>query len=414
MFDELIEKLHHGTVWLVGFGSVIAAGSWWFYPEISHFFNKAPTVAESTADPANNLSLTQTSRLIKLAEPGVKDANGWASDLLNALKQHHLPQNRENICAIIAVADQESGFVANPAIPNLGKMSEKAVNEKLRKLSLLGDGAILFLNQFPNKQNSFMQRIRNARTERDLDLAYRDLINGLGQYVRQYKLGLLLDNGIARDLIEGSNEIDTIGSMQVAVDFAVQYESERRGGKTLSLQDIYQIRDYMYTREGGLYYGTLLLLGYQSGYDKKIYRFADFNAGRYSSRNAAFQAVVSVLLGKAVVTDGDLLTYKSDGSAALTTSNTEQAVRALSQKLGLNLSDFRIRRDLLQEKRFAFNDTETYKSIMVAFSKMKKTKAPYAIVPQIQLHSEKTSRILTTEKFANTVYGRYQKCAAQP
>ena len=212
MFDWIIEKLQNIAIWLVGFGAAVGLG-WWYYPEISqHLGKKQP---QSTALPAavSGMEVSEVSRLIKVAEPAVKDAAGWAADILAVLKLHRLPQVRENVCSVIAVADQEAGFVANPAIPNLGKMSEKAVNDKLHKLSLLGDGAILFLNQFPNKQNSFMQRIRNARTERDLDLAYRDLIAGLEQYIRQYKLGLLVDNGIARDLIEGSNEIDTIGSM---------------------------------------------------------------------------------------------------------------------------------------------------------------------------------------------------------
>lgn len=413
MFDWIIEKLQNIAIWLVGFGAAVGLG-WWYNPEISQYLGKKQP--QSTALPAavSGMEVSEVSRLIKVAEPAVKDAAGWAADILAVLKLHRLPQVRENVCSVIAVADQESGFVANPAIPNLGKMSEKAVNDKLHKLSLLGDGAILFLNQFPNKQNSFMQRIRNARTERDLDLAYRDLIAGLEQYIRQYKLGLLVDNGIARDLIEGSNEIDTIGSMQVAVDFAVQHEMEKRGGKALTLEDIYKVRDNMYTRQGGLYYGTLLLLGYDTGYDKKLYRFADFNAGRYSSRNAAFQSVVGSLLGKKIATDGDLLIYKADGDVSLSVSGTEQAVRDIVKKLALDLNEFRIRRDLMQEKKLAFNDTPTYKAIMTAYASAKKVKPTYAIVPQIQLHSEKTSRILTTEKFANTVYARYQKCVAQP
>jgi hypothetical protein len=302
--------------------------------------------------------------------------------------------------------------VANPAVPNLGKLSEQAVVEKLSKLSILRGGALLFLNRFPSANDSFMQRIRRAKTERDLDVAYRELIAGLGDYARQYKLGLLVDNGFARDLIEGSNEIDTIGSMQVAVDFAVQLETQRRGGRALSLQDIYQVRDSLYTRKGGLYYGALLLLGYESGYDKKLYRFADFNAGRYSSRNAAFQTVIAALGKQPLASDGDLLMYKADGSVAATVSGTEQALRRINQAFALNLKESQIRRDLLQEKTLGFNETTTYKLIRATYAKATGKAAVYAQVPNIQLHSEKTSRVLTTGKFANTVYGRYQRCLA--
>ena len=407
-----INKVQNALWWLLAL-SLIGVGVW-AYPLVKQRLLGAPAPVVAPAAPVNNLSVAQTAALIRTAEPSAKDSQGWATDLLNALKLHNLPQTRENVCSVIAVIDQESGFVANPAIPNLGKMAEKAINEKLRKLSILGNGAILFLNNFPSNQISFMQRIRNAHTERDLDLAYRDLIGGLGQYLHQHKMGLLLDNGIARDLIESNNDINTIGSMQVSVEFALQYEKEKNGGRTLSLEDIYKIRDSLYTRGGGLYYGVLLLLGYDSGYDKKLYRFADFNAGRYSSRNAAFQSVVGTLLGKPITTDGDLLMYKSDGDAALSSSGTEEAVRALSQKLNLNLGDYRIRLDLMQEKTLGFNDTTTYKTIMATYAKLKKVKPIYAVVPHIELHSEKSSRILTTEKYANTVYARYQKCIAQP
>ncbi|QTR48293.1 DUF1615 family protein [Thiothrix litoralis] len=391
-------------------GAVVGVGMW-VYPAFKQYWMGEPAKAVAVSAPPS-VGLLPTVMLIKAAEPAVADPRGWASDVLDVLKLHGLPQSRENVCSIIAVADQESGFVANPTVPNLGKSSEKAVIEKLSKLSILRGGAITFLNRFPDPADSFMQRIRRAKTERDLDLAYRALVAGLEDYARRYKLGLLLDNHFASDLIEGSNEIDTIGSMQVAVNFAVQYETQRRGGKALSLQEIYQVRDSLYTRKGGLFYGALLLLGYESGYDKKLYRFADFNAGRYSSRNAAFQAVIGVLSKQTLATDGDLLMYKADGSVASKVSGTEQALRYINQAFALNLKESQIRRDLMQEKTLSFNNTTTYKLIRATYAKATGKAAVYAQVPNIQLHSEKTSRILTTGKFANTVYGRYQRCLA--
>jgi hypothetical protein len=411
MIDWLFEKLQTLLLWLAGL--VVLALGIWFYPVIKAQLTEVKTTAE-TKPAAPALSLAQTTQLIKIAEPNAREPQAWASDLLDVLKQHGLEQSRGNICAVIAVADQESGFVANPAIPNLGKMSEQAVIAKLKKYSLLGDGAVLFLNKFPNQENSFMQRIRKAKTEKDLDLAYRDLTGGLKQYAQQYKLTWLVDNRFANDFIENSNEINTIGSMQVAVRFAVQFEREQRNGKKLSLEEIYQIRDKLYTRKGGLYYGTLLLLGYETGYNKKIFRFADFNAGRYSSRNAAFQTMLAKLAAKKLATDGDLLIYQSDGDVEMTISGTEQAIRTIVQKYNLNLKDYQIRRDLLKEKQLAFNKTTTYQTILTTY-RAKTGKAPlYAQLPEIELHSEKSSRILTTAKFAAMVNSRYQRCVKPP
>lgn len=403
MLDDLIDGLRKIALWVLS-ASFIGLG-FWAYPTIKDHLNA--TQQTNIANPKPTIAVNQVTALIKAAEPQRPDPKSWAIDMLDVLKQHGLAQSKENVCSIIAVVDQESGFVANPAVPNLGKLSEKAVINKLNQIPILGGQAEKFLNTFPDPKQSFMARIRSARTERDLDLAYRDLITELS---KRYKFDFLIKNSLARNLIEGQNEIDTIGSMQVAVSFAVQYEREQRQGKALSLEEIYQVRDKLYTRKGGLFYGTLLLLGYETGYDRKIYRFADFNAGRYASRNAAFQALISELTAQKLMLDGDLLIYSSSGTITNTLSQTENALRLLNLKYSLNLTDKKIRSDLMLEKSQNFRDTQTYKLVRELYQKQTKRKPVYAIIPTIMLNSEKTSRILTTERFAINVNQRYQTC----
>ncbi len=358
------------------------------------------------------LSAKQTEHLIELAEPSLTNSFEWAKDLRNALEAHHLELSHENICAMIAVISQESSFAANPRTSGLSVKAIQALAEKLVKIPQLGHrnarSLVTWLKHKPNVRNSYWNRFRNAKTERELDLTYRKMISdNLSLHGKPDKL--LQDNALLRGIIEDNNEIDTIGSMQIAISFAVQVEQQRLR-RPLKLDEIWAIRDRMYTRKGGMYYGALLLLGYDVGYDKKLYRFADFNAGRFASRNAAFQTTVAELLGKPLTADGDLLIYDPQGKPVPTISNSEQAINETVQKYRLGLTAEEIRNDLLQEKQVDFNRTRTYRAITQHYQKLTGKRAPTAIVPNIVLHSEKITRTMTTEKFTNTVNKRYQRC----
>jgi hypothetical protein len=224
------------------------------------------TCSVSNAAEGPALSPRGVTKLIIAAEKNVKDPKGWANDLLDVLKLHELPASRENICAAIAIIDQESSFVANPAVAGLGKISEAALRAKMDNVPVLGRIALHFLEVTPSPADNYLARIRAARTERDLDLVYRAIV---ADAAKQSGLGVVIDSGLLNRQIDGRNEIDTIGSMQVSVDFALE-TAKRRHWLPMSLDDVYALRDELYTRHGGMYYGVLLLLGYETGYNKTL------------------------------------------------------------------------------------------------------------------------------------------------
>ena len=163
----------------------------------------------------------------------------------------------------------------------------------------------------------------------------------------------------------------------------------------------------MFTRRGGMYFGIAHLLDYPAPYARPLYRFADFNAGQYASRNAAFQNAVTQVSGIPLQQDGDLLRYDHD-QPAREPSSTELATRVLARRI--DLSNEEIRRDLERGKAQSFEQTRLYARVFGLADQLMAEPAPRAVLPQIALRSPKITRNLTTDWFANRVEGRYQSC----
>jgi hypothetical protein len=265
-----------------------------------------------------------------------------------------------------------------------------------------------WLGNHPVGSTSFQQRIRTAKTEEDLDLTYRALINDLST---TSNMSFLVQSGLFNGMIEDRNNISTVGSMQVSVHFAIN-EARKKRYLPMTLSDDYAVRDELYTRRGGMYYGVQQLLGYDTGYNQKIFRFADYNAGRYSSRNAAFQHIISTLTNVKLARDGDLLLYDKDGTPAVGVSGTEQALHQLSDSAGFGLSNKQLRADLLLEKQDDFAMTQTYAKVKTLYLQKTGKPAPYAELPGIDLNSPKLSHKMTTASYAASVNTRYAKCAS--
>jgi hypothetical protein len=266
--------------------------------------------------------------------------------------------------------------------------------------------AMQFLATTPSASNSYLERIRSARTERDLDMTYRSLIDDAS---KRASLAFVVQSGLFNQMIEDRNSINTVGSMQVSVKFAIE-NVKRRRWLPMALTDVYAVRDELYTRHGGLYYGVLQLLGYESGYSRKIYRFADYNAGRYASRNAAFQNLVSGLSGNKLSRDGDLLLYDKSGKAMGALSESEKALRAIIMQYKLGIDDKQLRHDLEHEKTVNFTATQIYMAVRDLYVRTTSHAITFAEIPSIQLNSPKIKHHMTTQNFAESVDRRYQAC----
>ena len=324
----------------------------------------------------------------RLLPDGVKDRTAWATDIYAALAALDVPTTAENICAAIAVTAQESGFQVDPAVPGLAGIARKEIDKRRESAGIpkFALDAALALSSTNGK--SYSDRLDAVKTEQQLSDLYDDFIGRVP---------------FGKALFADRNPIRTGGPMQVSIAFAETHAAEKPYPYLVSGT----IRQEVFTRRGGMYFGIAHLFDYAAPYTRPLYRFADYNAGRYASRNAAFQNAVTQVSGIPLDLDGDLLRYEN-GRPTREPGSTELAVRVLVPRLDLDNED--IRRDLERGKDYGFEQTRLYIRVFRFADQVSTSPVPRAVVPRIPLHSPKITRDLTTDWFANRVDARYQQC----
>jgi Protein of unknown function (DUF1615) len=325
--------------------------------------------------------------IAKSLPPNTSDRSGWSTDIYAALEAMQIAANIPNICAAIAVTEQESSFRANPAVPGMAAIAWREIDAKAERAGVPKLVVHTALKLTSSNGKSYSERIDAATTEKDLSDVFEDFIDIVP---------------MGKKLFAGWNPVRTAGPMQVSIAYAEKQVATR----PYPYEQKSNIRAEVFTRRGGLYFGIAHLLDYPASYDKLVYRFADFNAGHYASRNAAFQNAVSQASGVPLELDGDLIDHGPDSSKH--TGSTELATRLLGKRIGLD--DAAIRAALEQEGGLQFEKTSLYQKVFALADQKSGAALPRAVLPQIKLKSPKITRSLTTEWFANRVDERHQRC----
>jgi hypothetical protein len=305
-----------------------------------------------------------------------------------AFTAQDLAPTTENICSVLAVTEQESGFHADPSVPGLAKIARREMDRRAAARHVPGFlvDAALWLKSPDGRR--YGERLKSARTERQLSDMFQDFIGMVP---------------LGKRLFGDFNPVHTGGPMQVSVVFA-EAHSERYPYPIDG-----SIRHEVFTRRGGLYFGVSHLLGYPAAYDQMLYRFADFNAGHYASRNAAFQQAVTMVSGITLALDGDLV--RPGAGRNHPPGAPQRALRPVAGQLGL--SDSAMHDALEQGERADFDQTQLYRRLFALAEKIERKPLPRAVLPGIDLKSPKITRHLTTAWFAKRVDERRQRCVAR-
>lgn len=131
---------------------------------------------------------------------GIADRAGWARDYRAAFKALGIKPSAENVCAALAVTEQESSFNADPPVAGLpgivrGELRQRA--ERYHVPAWMLDASLALTS--PNGR-TYGQRIDALRTENDLNRLYDDLISqvplGKSLLADNSQIQLMLDNTI--------------------------------------------------------------------------------------------------------------------------------------------------------------------------------------------------------------------------
>ena len=315
----------------------------------------------------------------------VANREGWAIDIYAAFEALGIPATTEHVCGVLAVTEQESTYQEDPAVPGLPAIARREIETRAAShhIPKLLVSAALELRSPDGR--TYRERLDQARTEQDLSELFEDFIRGVP---------------LGERLFGDLNPVRTGGPMQVSIAFAERHAKERRYPYPMPGT----VRAEVFTRRGGLYFGIAHLLDYTAPYDDMVFRFADFNAGHFASRNAAFQNAVNIASGQRLALDGDLLIEGSNEPSA-----PELAIRSSGGRLALG--DAPIRNALERGNGAEFERTSLYSRTMALADAVPPGRpVPRAMVPRIALKSPKISRNLTTDWFARRVESRYERC----
>ena len=198
-----MERVLKQSLWVVNVGLVLCLASCASKPPPP----SAPTVSSAQGRALIERSIPST----------VQDRAGWTTDMYAAFTVLALEPSHENVCAVVAVIEQESNFHVDPVIPNLPAVAWREIDSRAARAGMPRAIVHGVLELKSPTGQSYSDRIDHARTEKELSDIFEDFTGSVP---------------LGRSLFASWNPIRTRGPMQVNVAFAEQCKSAGFAGKS--------------------------------------------------------------------------------------------------------------------------------------------------------------------------------------
>ena len=346
-----------------------------------------------------------------------RDGGRWLNGLNRAFFQLGIDcRRRDFLILVLSTIQQESGVEVDPPLENTDL--EAMFQDRLGRLSRNSELAGWLVNASGLEEAMQKKLRRDTRTGRIRTEG--DLVRYVKEELRPWLRDFLSENyGLPAPLARLAaaaglaSPIGTFGPMQVNLHKAYR-NARKRGEKVGSPAEMRALLLAPETAlERGLLEGIHLVWKSYRFYHARLsleqavlFAGADYNAGEFSSRNAAFQERVAALAGLDLALDGDLLIYRG-GVPASARSRTERAIRAIFPKM----TPAAIRSDLRKEKEQAFLATSLARKVCARFRKQERkpclaARLPLgAVNPQARL---KLGRAYTPKNYSRAIVNRFR------
>jgi uncharacterized DUF497 family protein len=186
-------------------------------------------------------------KIVQLLPPTLPDRTGWAADIYAAFSTQGITPSTENLCAVLAITEQESSFRADPAVPGLAEIAWREIDHRAERAGVPKFAVRAALQLSSPDGRTYSERIDAVKTERELSEIYEDFIAGVP---------------MGTTLFAKHNPIRTGGPMQVGVSFAEACEIFGDDHASCVPDPVHSVDEQRYLLFGATVNGRHLVVSY--------------------------------------------------------------------------------------------------------------------------------------------------------